>query len=221
MTAADLLDDHRVFDRVLAQLRSDVHGRRLRSARERFDWLDRAIRAHLDLEERELLPRFDALEHPVPNGAPDVFRRDHQLILDRLDQAREGWEDPEIRADALARLDGVLEHHDLREARYFKPRLDLELDPSVMERILEGWERAVEPVVDPDEAVAQAPIPGLLGALSVGDLRGARAELDGLGSLDGKAARLARRVRGRLDAGDLVGAYDAARLLDAVLGVIA
>ena len=214
----DLLDDHAVFERVLGQLRSDVHARRLAAAWARFEWLDGALRAHVELEERELLPRFEVLDHPVPNGAPGVFRRDHRLILRHLDAVREGWDDPVARAEGLGQLDGVLEHHDRREARYFKPRLDSELDPEAVVRILEGWERAIEPVVEPAEVEALPRGRGISWCVAMGDVEGALRELDALDALPGKGPRLAARVRERLERGALVEAWDALRLLVAVIG---
>ncbi len=220
----DLLDDHLAFDRCLVAAREAHHRRRIREREARIDALAGALRAHIDFEETVLLPRFDALEHPVPNGAPEVFRRDHRLILRLLDQLRADRSDPVAVAGHLAQLAGVLEHHDLRESRYFKPRLDEALGAAA-HALVAAYEAVdpeppeVDPTVESAPPIqAVDPLERLREAAATGQLSAASSALERLVVEPGtKAARWVARTREALSAGEAVAAWDAIRLLSASL----
>lgn len=108
-------------------MRWAVFDRCMADARAAWAWLVPLLRAHLAFEEQALLPRYESLGEFPPNASPRVFRRDHRLILEAID-AVELDGDRVALCDALAKLEGVLEHHDLREAEHFKPRLDAAFD---------------------------------------------------------------------------------------------
>lgn len=215
---ADLLEEHRRFDDAVRSIREDVHRRRGDPTRMR--WLDAALRRHVAVEEARLLPAFDLLEHPVPNGAPDVFRRDHRLILEQLDAVAAGWGDPVARAHGLGRLAGALDHHDRREARYLLPRLDREVAPEVVAAWLAdhppldplpAGSPAEEPPRDPPVA---APLDRARWWVATGRLVEAAAEVGAVASrLAGRGPGLAARTLARLHADDPVGAWDALALV--------
>jgi hypothetical protein len=111
-----------------------------------------ALRLHMSQEETVLLPATEGSELP-PNGGAHVIRRDHELIRALLDEVRA--EDVLARADALLRLEDVLEHHDRREAAGMLAVLDGH--PSS-----EGWLarfRAEEAELAPIPALEPRPAP--------------------------------------------------------------
>lgn len=112
--------------------------------------LDAALRLHMAQEEELLLPAYAPLAVDLPpNAAPRVLRDDHDRIRALLD-ALASTRDPLARAEALSRLAGVLEHHDLREARYFQPTLDAGVDPDTRR----GWLARIR-----DEEARLGPLP--------------------------------------------------------------
>lgn len=220
MRCVDLLGEHHGFDDALRRVRTDVHRGLGDPAPMR--WLDGALRRHIAVEEAHLLPAFDRLDHPVPNGAPDVFRRDHRLILGHLDAIAAGWDDPVLRAEGLGRLAGVLDHHDRREARYLLPRLDQEVAPDVVA----SW-FADHPALDRAPVAAggveprrEVPDGGPLDRarwwVATGQVEAALGELPALTGISrGKGPRLVEQVRASLEAGDPVAAWDALALVAA------
>lgn len=223
----DLLDEHERFDEALERTRTDVHGRWLESGRARLAWLKQALGRHLELEEARLLPVFDALDHPVPNGAPAVLRRDHDLIRALLDRA-DAATDPVGLCAALGQLAGVLEHHDLREARYFKPRLDAVLDPEERAAWLaehQGRMAALGPLPErvgvprdpPVEPPQLAPVDRVQWGLATGQRELAEDALRSVPTHVPKSERLRQRVVDGLAADDLLAAWDASVLLRAVV----
>lgn len=131
----DLLDVHVVIERALlgarmAAMAGDEAGHQAWMAR-----LDAVLRRHIAHEERWLLPLWAQADAP-PNGTAAILSHEHDRLLDLLTEAfTDGapWE----RAERLARLGAVLEHHDAREARGFKPGMDALLDAVERESILE------------------------------------------------------------------------------------
>ena len=228
MPLVELLEDHHRFASVLAGIRGCAHRRQVDGARAGLDWLEHALRAHIEFEEAELLPRFAELEHPIPNGAPAVFQRDHRLILEGFDALKQGWTDPLRRAELLGELAGVLEHHDLREARYFKPRLDEVLDPQLVESLLAEHAVAVQALSEPPEMggrpvpIAEPdglqPMERLRWRLAVGDGPGALAILRTIAVAPGsKAERHSQALEAALGGADWAQIWDRLRLLRAAL----
>jgi hypothetical protein len=142
------LDRHRHLDEALALARrvapqaDDAWDQALRA-------LDAALRLHMAQEERRLLPAYEPLAASLPsNAAPRVLRADHDRLRALLDAATTS--DPLARADALSLLAGALEHHHLREARYFKPTLDAGIDAATRR----AW---LQEITDEEEALGPLP----------------------------------------------------------------
>jgi len=94
---------------------------------QQLDALAAALEVHMAYEEDQLLPRY-APEAPAEGpGSVEAVRRDHRLIREHVDAMRLH---PTSAAEALfvaeraAKLEALLEHHDLREARFVLPVLD-------------------------------------------------------------------------------------------------
>lgn len=216
-SVVDLLDEHVVFHAVLRRTRDAVFRRRLNDARAQMVWLASALRRHIDLEEDHLLPIFDSLEHPVPNGAPDIFRRDHRLILDAI-AAVDFDGDRVSLCDALGRLQGLLEHHDKREERYFKARLDTVLEPERRRAILSAHPTLSEPPggclseeAPPEMDLPSDPIAAARLHLAVGDPSSAARTLS-KAMATAKAERHRRAVLSALERDDRVVAWERLRL---------
>lgn len=220
MSAVDLLDEHETLARSLEAIRSaELQGR---SADGLWDWFDRTLRAHIALEEEHLLPLYDLLPNHAVNASPRVLRRDHRLLLEHLDALARGDGDLVDRADRLAKLAGVLEHHDLREAQHFKPRLDAEADADTLAAALAGWKATEPPPADgavrdrPLDPPSGSPLNRCRQALAMGDHQMAA---DWLGQFEPqvrKASSLALAAEAALTAGDLPGCWDKLRLLQIV-----
>jgi len=232
MPLVDLLEHHHRFAEVLARVRGCAHRRQLRGAAAGLQWLEQSLRSHINFEETELLPRFAELDHPVPNGAPAVFQRDHRLILEAFEALHRDWEEPVQRAERLGELAGLLEHHDLREARYFKPRLDEALDPALMQRLLTEHLAQVEALGSPPQLGGPSsesaeppelpPMQRLRYAVAVGDGPGALAALSGIqaelqGGAGSKAQRQVQRLEAALHQQDWASSWDRLRLFRAAL----
>jgi hypothetical protein len=84
--------------------------------------LAHALDVHLRYEEDVLWPLYAEVAPKDGPGSLRALHRDHRLLEGHLAEASDP--DPLRRAWALARLDGVLEHHDLREATHVLPALE-------------------------------------------------------------------------------------------------
>jgi len=84
--------------------------------------LGQALEVHATYEEGVLWPRYAEVAPPDGPGSLRALHRDHALLRGHL--ARAADPDPLRRAWALARLEGVLEHHDLREGTHVLPALE-------------------------------------------------------------------------------------------------
>lgn len=148
-----LLDLHQAMDAMfwghrVALLRGDLE-LALRELR-RFAM---SMARHIDLEEELVLPIYAAsppAEGYPRGGAPEIFRRDHEKILQtltELDQRTEALLVPrETAASEVARLElldaekryvDLLAHHDHRERAFLYPRLVESLSPEEQTDLLE------------------------------------------------------------------------------------
>jgi len=105
------------------------------------------LHAHMETEERFVLPRFLALgpvdddPHALAKIEGDhlILRRTLSAVVEAL--ASVNVHDPRrgralaAHIDVLSRLKGILEHHSIREERDLYPRLDASLDADTREHL--------------------------------------------------------------------------------------
>jgi hemerythrin-like domain-containing protein len=123
---------------------------------------ERDLRNHMEMEERHILPLYEARVGHVVGGDPQFFYLEHKNLLRNLDLAKEGLRklagDPSagrrqahefIQSESL--LHHLLEHHDLREKNILYPCLDQALTPDERDRLLAACqERDADPGRGPD-----------------------------------------------------------------------
>jgi hypothetical protein len=85
--------------------------------------LAQALALHMAYEEKELWPEYSTVAPPDGPGSMRALLRDHRLIERHLGDC--AATDSLERALALAKLEGVLDHHDQREGRYVLPALEV------------------------------------------------------------------------------------------------
>lgn len=187
--------------------------------------LERLLVDHLTFEEAALVPAWAAHGGPfAPNATPAVLLADHRQLRQLLDALQAPAIDRAAsvaRCDALWRLQGVLEHHDVRETRNLVPwlatRTDLPALPPLaapLGRVAVSlrpadWatERTGDPVEDLMTALAGAAPDDRIAGLAEALQQGARAP---------REARLAAAVVAVQ--GDRPLAWDRLRLVRAVHG---
>ena len=229
MRIAELLEDHETMDAVLTRARRSWFTRRIDDSQAAWSFLATLLHGHMRLEEDHLLPLFEQAHEVSPNLSARVLRRDHQMIRTWLDTSLDA--DPVAVCDAMAQLQGVLEHHDLREAQALKPLLDETLGPAA-EALLEPyarWRKELgdpphpKPAVSPRGAgpTPTRPVDAARDSLARGDHRAATRWLDRVvaDTMHGpaKAHRLATKALDALRGGDLAAAWDPLRLCLIVL----
>lgn len=158
MTGSDsvlrLLEIHGDLRERLARHRDLVVGLEFARAAEALSEFGRALRAHMDDEERHVLPLYETRVGSVPGGDPELFRSEHCNLLRRLDEACEAARrlaaDPQAgRRQAHEFLDSesmllhLLEHHDLRERNILYPELDRRLAPEERRTLLAACRASV------------------------------------------------------------------------------
>lgn len=133
-----LCDVHAGLRELLARHRDLIVGLEWRAALEALALFERELRAHMDFEERRVLPLYAERVGHVPGGDPEFFRLEHRNLLKNLDEAEEALRslaaDPKAgRRQAHEFLEKesmvlhLLEHHDLREKNILYPKLDAAL----------------------------------------------------------------------------------------------
>ncbi|GMV44157.1 MAG: hypothetical protein AMXMBFR64_58730 [Myxococcales bacterium] len=136
----NLLAAHRAQDAMLTELRAALVGGQTGRANDLLRQVDGKLRRHFQYEEELLLPAYEArLGSELAGSASELICVEHRRVEELLDRARvllDGLNDATpvdqvlALADAIARMEHILEHHDRREADAFDPLLDdlLELD---------------------------------------------------------------------------------------------
>jgi hemerythrin superfamily protein len=147
-TLMTLMDHHERLDALFAEHREALVGLDLDRAKERLEVWSRALFAHMEHEEKKILPRY-ALLPKVRGGGVDFFLGEHQRLRERIAEVKERLDplDPTTPGlktrvvdlfDRLALLRGILEHHDLRERQLLYPRLDEATTEDERRALLEG-----------------------------------------------------------------------------------
>ena len=118
---------HQVFADAVRQLRRLALEGPSPRYDEQLERLTRALEVHVAFEEGTLLPRYAEQAPPDGPGAVDAVLRDHHLIKEHLaalahppTNAAEAL----FTADRAAKLEALLEHHDVREGRFVLPALE-------------------------------------------------------------------------------------------------
>ena len=136
----ELLTAHAGLHEQFAVHRDFVVGLEFGRALEELERFERELRSHMELEEKHVIPLYEARVGAVTGGDPEFFRLEHKNLLRNLDTAkaelRRLSEDPRAgRRQAHEALHGqslfihLLQHHDLRERNVLYPRLDEALSP--------------------------------------------------------------------------------------------
>jgi hemerythrin-like domain-containing protein len=143
----ELMDVHAGLDETFAVHRDHVVGLEFAKALEVLESFERDLRAHMDIEERFVLPLYSARVGKVTGGDPEFFTLEHRNILRNLETAKDALRrlaaDPGAgRRQAHEFLDQewmlrhLIEHHDLRERNTLYPLLDQALSAEEGEDLL-------------------------------------------------------------------------------------
>ncbi len=144
----ELLDVHAGLHERFAVHRDFVVGLEFGRALEELESFERALRAHMDVEEAHLIPLYRERVGRITGGDPDFFTLEHRNILRNLDTAK-----TELRTLAALPSAGrrqahefldrewmllhLMEHHDLREKNVLYPKLDEILSESERKALLD------------------------------------------------------------------------------------
>lgn len=136
----ELMDVHAGLHERFAVHRDHVVGLEFGPALAALERFEQELRAHMAVEEKHILPLYEARVGHVLGGDPQFFHLEHKNILRNLETAKDDLRrliaDPNAgRRQAHEFLDRegillhLLEHHDLRERNILYPKLDEVLSP--------------------------------------------------------------------------------------------
>jgi len=143
----ELMDVHGGLHESFARHRDLVVGLEFAKALEALEGFERELRAHMDDEERHILPLYEERVGRVAGGDPQFFWLEHKNLLRNLDTAKAALRplagDPKAgRRQAHEFLHTetlfmqILEHHELREKNILYPQLDAAVSDVEREAIL-------------------------------------------------------------------------------------
>jgi hypothetical protein len=139
----ELTEVHAGLRELFAIHRDPVVGLELSLALEALEDFERRLRAHMDAEEKFILPLYEKRVGHVPGGEPQFFHLEHRNILKNLEKAKEGLRCLITRSASgrrprmsSSRRKPLPEHHDLREKTILYPRLTETLSPAEVEETL-------------------------------------------------------------------------------------
>ena len=147
MTFSALLQVHEHLSELFWQHQEALVQLDLDTARERLLLYRKELAAHIDVEERLLLPVY-ARAGVIPGGPPEFFIGEHERMmrfLDRFEIAIEGlfFEGEDLLRKVIALLDqeaaykSLLQHHENRESNLFFPALDRVTTDSEREELID------------------------------------------------------------------------------------
>lgn len=131
---ARLLHEHEDLDRRLEHHQELLVSGDFRGACLALLTFRAALLAHIDAEETQVLPEYEALQHWLPGGQPELFHAEHRQIrrmIDQIETALAMLGPGPLAPRTIVRLiederqlKGVLEHHGAREQRFLYPALN-------------------------------------------------------------------------------------------------
>lgn len=156
----ELLDVHAELDELFFLHQERLLNLDLAGARTLLESYCRQLRAHIQMEERIVLPAYQALGITARGAGAHLVRAEHDKIgswLDRLPgllepltgRAELTFRDIVPILDRHCTFKHLLEHHDRRERVFLYPLLERELDAAAKRRLLEQIARFEEPAKEP------------------------------------------------------------------------
>jgi hypothetical protein len=137
---ATMHDDHATLEHALSEVLERAYEDDQEELRAAFRALECELRAHLELEERALLPRF-ALVSPAET---EHIRADHELIRARLDALGLALDLRSLRAHDLSDFVALLRAHALREEKILYVWADAALTESERSPIVKWLAARIE-----------------------------------------------------------------------------
>lgn len=134
MDIADILSkDHEKIDKLLTDFREDTRGP---SAKKKFEKLRWELEKHLFMEERAI---FTFLRHEDNEdfAAIPELKKDHDMILEKMDSIEEGLRKKQNLTEDVTDLCNILIKHKSFEDDKIYPKLDAELNDKQKKEILE------------------------------------------------------------------------------------
>lgn len=122
----ELIRDHARLDHLFGELRAAFDADAREDAARLWAELDRGLTAHLDFEERHVLPAFRAVDPSEVEG----LLREHDLIRHRLTELGIGVDLHSVRAEIVADFVALLRAHAHREDELLYRWAERELPPS-------------------------------------------------------------------------------------------
>jgi hypothetical protein len=130
-----LLAQHDEMEELFLLHQEALLDRDLERARQLLIQYRELVQTHIEEENLQLLPIYAGLGEAPLGGNVELFHSEHEKILARLDQLDETMADlfartPLVTKDLIATFDRessfkhLMEHHDLRERRFFFPALE-------------------------------------------------------------------------------------------------
>lgn len=144
-----MMEFHAGLHELFAVHRDHVVGLEFAAALDALERFERELRSHMELEEKHILPLYEARVGHVLGGDPQFFYLEHKNLLRNLETAKTELRalaaDPKAgRRQAHEFLEheslflGLLRHHDLREKNVLYPKLDEALSPDEREALLKA-----------------------------------------------------------------------------------
>ncbi|HVE38292.1 MAG TPA: hemerythrin domain-containing protein [Planctomycetota bacterium] len=143
----EMMDVHAELHELFAVHRDYVVGLEFDRALQALERFEAALRSHMAIEEKHILPLYERRVGHVLGGDPQFFYLEHKNILRNIDSAKEELrrlaQDPKAgrrQAHEFIDREGILrhllEHHDLREKNVLYPKLDEALTPEERAELL-------------------------------------------------------------------------------------
>lgn len=121
-----LIRDHERLDRLFEELRAAFDADAREDAARLWAELDRGLIAHMEFEERHVLPAFRAVDSLEASG----LLREHDLIRRRLTELGIGVDLHAVRAEVVADFIALLRAHARREDELLYRWAERELPPA-------------------------------------------------------------------------------------------
>ncbi len=143
----DLMEVHKELDELFARHRDLVVGLDFAKAAKALDAFERALKIHMEAEEKHILPLYEQRVGHVLGGDPAFFHAEHKNLLKLLAEiqtkSRElaanraaGPRQAHQFLEAESMFLHLLDHHDRRERNTLYPELDKKVTVAEREELL-------------------------------------------------------------------------------------